>query len=68
MQAAKEEYKNTVFSIGEIQRIEFESDELKLDIPKEGITLKEGWNITAVMTTVVSINFLPWVFNYKFYI
>ena len=33
--------------------IEFESNEIKLDIPMEGITIDGGWKITPHMNPVV---------------
>ena len=39
--------------IGPEQLIQFERAEIKLDIPKEGITLKEGWKIIPLVAPVV---------------
>ena len=40
---------------GPEQTIEFESNQIKLDIPKEGIELKDGWKVTPILNPVVSI-------------
>ena len=55
-QAAKKEYKQG--SLGLEQHIDFESKEIKLDIPKEGANLKEGWKITPLAVPVVSNSYL----------
>ena len=33
--------------------VDFEKDQIKLDIPEEGITLDEGWTITPLIPPVV---------------
>ena len=42
------------FILGSQQLIEFESEEIKLDIPMEGTILKEGWKITPLTEPEVS--------------
>ena len=55
-QAAEEKYKQG--SLGLEQYIDFESNEIKLDIPMEGTKLNEGWKITPMAVPVVSISFV----------
>ena len=43
-----EKYRGENFKSGSEQLIEFESEEIKLDIPLEGTTLKEGWKISPL--------------------
>ena len=40
---------------GPEQTIEFESNEIKLDIPTEGIELSNGWKVTPLVNPVVSV-------------
>ena len=40
---------------GPEQTIEFESNQIKLDIPTEGIELENGWKVTPILNPVVSI-------------
>ena len=54
-QAAKKQYEQA--SLGLEQHIDFESNEIRLDIPKEGTKLKEGWKITPMAVPVVSLYF-----------
>ena len=49
----KKDYKKKKAVAGTDQLVEFESNEIKLDIPKEGITLEGGWKITPQMAPVV---------------
>ena len=51
----RKEYDNKGALLGLHQPLEFEaeSDEITLDIPKEGITIK-GWKITPLVPPVVS--------------
>jgi hypothetical protein len=42
-------------SIGPEQLIQFEAAEIKLDIPKDGTTLKEGWKILPLTAPVVHV-------------
>ena len=51
-QAAEQKYKQG--SLGLEQHVDFESNEIKLDIPMEGTKLKEGWKITPLAVPVVS--------------
>ena len=39
---------------GAQQHIEFESKEIKLDIPEKGINLEDGWKVIPLATPVVS--------------
>ena len=39
---------------GAEQHIEFKSSEVELDIPLEGITSKEGWNVVPLTEPIVS--------------
>ena len=55
-QAAEQKYKQG--SLGLEQHIDFESNEIKLDIPMEGTELNEGWKITPMAVPVVSISFV----------
>ena len=43
---------------GPEQTIEFESNQIKLDIPIEGIELENGWKVTPILNPVVSVFFL----------
>ena len=52
-QIVKEEYGNGKALLGLRQIIEFESDEVTLDIPMEGV-ISKGWKITPLMRPVVS--------------
>ena len=56
MQVVEDEYcqKNRVL-FGPDQPIEFESDQIRLDIPLKGITLEEGWKLTPLIPPVVSL-------------
>lgn len=44
---------------GPDQPLEFESDKIELDIPREGITLQEGWKITPLIAPVVRTKDCP---------
>ena len=48
----KERY-NSIAIAGPDLVVEFESHEIELDIPREGITLDEGWKITPLIAPVV---------------
>ena len=50
----KKDYKKYNAVAGPDLLVEFESQEIKLDIPREGITLEGGWKITPQITPVVS--------------
>ena len=56
MQIVQEKYnqEKQVF-IGPEQPIQFEAAEIKLDIPKEGTILKEGWKLLPLTAPVVSV-------------
>ena len=47
------EYERKRAVLGLHQLVDFESDTITLDIPKEGIVLK-GWEITPLISLVVS--------------
>ena len=50
-----EEYtKDKQVSKGPEQQVEFESTEIKLDLPMDGTKLKEGWEVTPLISPVVS--------------
>ena len=49
----KDDYEKRCGSSGTDQLVEFEADEISLNIPQEGITLKEGWKIMPQMAPVV---------------
>ena len=49
----KKDYKKSKAVAGPDQLVEFVSDEIKLDIPKKGITLEGGWKITPQIAPVV---------------
>ena len=52
---------------GPEQTIEFESNQIKLDIPTEGIELQNGWKVTPILNPVVSIYFIcPSLFDFMF--
>ena len=36
------------------QTVLFDQNEIKLDIPEQGVKLESGWSITPLSTTVVS--------------
>ena len=56
MQVLEESYnKDKQVTIGPEQPIQFEAAEIKLDIPKEGTILKEGWKILPLTAPVVSV-------------
>ena len=56
VQVLEESYnKDKQVSIGPEQPIQFEAAEIKLDIPKEGTTLKDGWKILPLTAPVVSV-------------
>ena len=40
---------------GPEQTVEFESSEIKLGIPTEGIELEGGWKVTPMLNPVVSL-------------
>ena len=50
----KREYQERQALAGPDQLVDFESDQIKLDIPLDGITLKGGWIITPLTAPVVS--------------
>ena len=50
----KQEYSEAV--PGPDQPVDFESDQIELDIPDDGVSLQGGWTITPLTTPVVSIN------------
>ena len=53
----KREYLQDKLAIpGPEQVIEFESTQIRLDIPLEGTTLKEGWKLTPLVAPVVSMS------------
>ena len=54
----KEEYSQAL--PGPDQPVEFESDEIKLDIPEDGISLQGGWMITPLASPVVSV-YQKWI-------
>ena len=55
MQVVKEAYgQKAEFSEGTELPIEFESNEIKLDIPREGTRLEKGWMLTPLTPPVVS--------------
>ena len=39
--------------------VDFETEEIELDIPEEGLTLDEGWIITPLIPPVVSYSYYP---------
>ena len=52
-----EKYKSDQFESGSAdQLVEFQSEEIKLDIPFEGTTLEEGWKIRPMKEPEVRIN------------
>ena len=51
----KKDYKKKKAVAGTDQLVEFESNEIKLDIPNEGTSVKGGWIITPQMAPVVRI-------------
>ena len=53
-QVVKEDYCRKEALPGPEQLVEFELDQITLNIPPEGITLKEGWKITPLIVPVVS--------------
>jgi hypothetical protein len=54
VQVLKETYnQDKQVSIGPEQLIQFEAEEIKLDIPQDGTTLKEGWKILPLTAPVV---------------
>ena len=56
MQVVEEKYsQEKQVSIGPEQLIQFEAAEIKLDIPKDGTTLKEGWKILPLIAPVVRV-------------
>lgn len=40
---------------GPDQPVEFEADQIRLDIPPKGIVLEEGWKLVPLITPVVSM-------------
>ena len=52
-QVVKEEYERKGAILGLQKLVDFESDAITLDIPKEGITVK-GWEVTPKFLPVVS--------------
>ena len=50
----KQEYSEAV--PGPDQPVDFESDQIELDIPDDGVSLQGGWIITPLTTPVVGIN------------
>ena len=40
---------------GPDQPVEFEADQIRLDIPPKGIVLEEGWKLVPLIAPVVSI-------------
>ena len=51
----KQEYHRDKLALpGPDQPVDFESEQIKLDIPLDGITLEEGWKITPLTAPVVS--------------
>ena len=53
LQVVEEKYSQS--DQGPEQPIEFESNEIKLDIPREGTKLKEGWMVIPMIKPIVSI-------------
>ena len=54
-----DKYKSDHFKSGSAdQLVEFESEEIKLDVPFEGITLEEGWKITPLNEPEVRVNII----------
>ena len=51
----KEDYKEKKAVAGPDLPVEFESNEIELSIPMEGVTLEEGWKITPQIPPVVRI-------------
>ena len=55
LQVVKQEYhQERQALVGPVQPVDFESDQIKLDIPPDGITIKGGWIITPLTAPVVS--------------
>ena len=53
----KDCYRKSQALPGPDELVEFESNEIKLDIPLEGITLEAGWKITPLTVPVVRAHF-----------
>ena len=55
LQVVKEEYfREKQAKLGTAQPVQFESEQIELDIPLEGVKLEEGWVITPLTAPVVS--------------
>ena len=52
LQVARERYPERVLE--KVFSFKFQQEEVRLDIPKEGIMTKEGWRITALSQPIVS--------------
>ena len=54
-QVVKEEYLQNKRALpGPVLPVDFESEQIELDIPEEGLTLDEGWTITPLIPPLVS--------------
>ena len=52
----REEYEREGAVRGPHQPVEFVSEAIELDIPKEGITCSNGWKIIPLISPTVSLN------------
>ena len=50
----KEYFRKKQAKLGPAQPVQFESEQIELDIPLEGVKLEEGWVITPLTAPVVS--------------
>ena len=58
-QAVKEEYlQEKRASAGSDLLVDFESEQIALDIPEKGLTLDEGWIITPLIPPVVGYSYI----------
>ena len=67
LQVVKKEYRQEQHALpGPDQPVDFESDQIEVDIPLDGVTLDGGWVITPLTAPVVSIANLTTHFTYYF--
>ena len=60
----KEAYERSRALPGPDESVEFESNEIKLDIPQGGITLEGGWKITPLTVPIVRNHFGHFMFTF----
>ena len=66
VQVVKEEYFLEKHALpGPEQPVNFESNQIKLDVPQEGIRLSSGWVITPLTAPFVSANVLLLLWSCK---